>query len=127
MFMLDPANKTLYHSATVMVCNNLVALLEAGLQLFEQAGVPRGQALQITAPIIRGTLDNVLRMGTRGALTGPIARGDATTVARQLEALGDSEQAGIYRLLGRICVALAEQKGEAGAEQLARIDRLLQP
>ena len=74
-FPLDPAGKTLYHGATVMACNNLVALLEAALQLYEQAGVPRPTALEIIAPIVRGTVDNVLRMGTTEAPTGPVARG----------------------------------------------------
>jgi len=126
VFMLDPAGKTLYHSANVMVCNNLVALLEAGLQLFEQAGVPREMALQITEPIVRGTLDNVFGMGTKAALTGPIARGDYATVAHQLEVLEDSEHIEIYRLLGRICVTLAADKGSADSADLDRIAQLLQ-
>ncbi len=125
LFPLDPAAKTLYHSATVMACNNLVALLEAALQLFEQAGVPRPTALKIIAPIVRGTVDNVLRMGTTEALTGPVARGDHQTVARQVAALETTEQSELYRHLGRICLALAEQKAEATKEDLARIRQLL--
>jgi predicted short-subunit dehydrogenase-like oxidoreductase (DUF2520 family) len=52
------------------------------------AGVPFDACLDL----VRGTVDNVERLGPRDALTGPVARGDWDTVARHLAALDPSER-----------------------------------
>ena len=46
-FHVDPQMKTVYHAATVVVCNYLVALMEVGLRCFEKAGVSRQTALEV--------------------------------------------------------------------------------
>jgi predicted short-subunit dehydrogenase-like oxidoreductase (DUF2520 family) len=128
LFRLDAADKSLYHAASVIACNYLVALEEISLRTFEQAGVERRLALQLLEPILHGTVNNIVTLGPTAALTGPIARGDADTVARQLELLDsrDAETAGLYRRLGWIAAGLAEIQGKAPAERLARIRELLQ-
>ncbi len=113
VFPVDPTKKTMYHTANVMVCNNLIGLIEAGMELFEQAGIPRDKALQITAPIIKDTLENVSRLGTTDALTGPVARGDIATIERHLDSLlnqDDHRLNELYRLLGSYLVDLTIQK-----------------
>ena len=40
-------------------------------------------------PLVRATVDNWAALGPDRALTGPIARGDEATVARQREAIAD--------------------------------------
>ncbi|MDB5797039.1 MAG: hypothetical protein JWP36_941 [Paucimonas sp.] len=84
---VDARHKTLYHAAAVFASNYLVTLLDASLQAYEGAGVPRQQALQMVQPLVRTTLDNIYRAGPEAALSGPLARGDMQTVARQSEAL----------------------------------------
>jgi predicted short-subunit dehydrogenase-like oxidoreductase (DUF2520 family) len=78
-------------------------------------------------PLVRETADNVFRLGTVKALTGPIARGDDAVVARQLAALAqwDARIAVIYRELGVIAVRLSRDQGEASAAALDRIQTLL--
>lgn len=123
---IDPQFKTAYHAASVLVCNYLTALLETGLRCYEKAGLERGTARDMMEPLVRETLDNVFRRGTAAALTGPIARGDAEVVARQLEALADwdARVAEIYRSLGSVAVQLARAQGEADPQALDRIDAL---
>ena len=41
------------------------------------------------APLVRAAVDNWARLGAHDALTGPIARGDEATVARQREAVAE--------------------------------------
>lgn len=120
-------HKTLYHAASVIVCNDLVALMEAGLRCYEQAGLSRATALEMIAPIVRDTVQNVLALGTTRALTGPVARGDEDVVARQLSALTarQAQLANIYRDLGVIAVQLARDQGGASEAALARIEALL--
>jgi predicted short-subunit dehydrogenase-like oxidoreductase (DUF2520 family) len=122
IFPLDPAFKTLYHAGSVMVCNYLTALMEVGLQVYGKGGLPRETALQVMEPLVRGTLDNIFRVGTEQSLTGPIARGDAAVVSRQLAAIEqwDGEIALIYRGLGRVALELARRRSgsSAGYEEI---------
>lgn len=124
---IDPQLKTVYHAASVIVCNYLTALLETGLRSYEKAGLDRDTATRMMAPIVRETLENVLALGTTRALTGPIARGDHAVVAGHLEALDawNARVAAIYRELGAVALDLAREQGEADSDALARIEALL--
>jgi predicted short-subunit dehydrogenase-like oxidoreductase (DUF2520 family) len=126
VFPVQGECKLIYHAANVFLCNYLFPLIEAGLQCYEQAGVPREVAAQVVDPILHATVANALRDGPAQAMTGPIARGDDRVVADQLRAVqAEDERLGeLYRLLGRFSVDLAERKGAASAEGLARIRRL---
>jgi predicted short-subunit dehydrogenase-like oxidoreductase (DUF2520 family) len=121
-----PERWALYHAAAVMASNYQVTLLDAALEILEKAGVARGEGLAALAPIARATLENILRLGPRDALTGPISRGDGETVRRNLEALG-AVSAGtreLYRAAGRRTLALAERRGLA-QDLLRDIEKLL--
>lgn len=124
---IDPAFKTIYHAASVIVCNYLTALLETGIRSYEKSGFKRDDALRVMEPLVRETLDNIFRLGTVDALTGPIARGDHAVVARQVEALAawDPRVAAIYGQLGAVAVDLARAQGNADPKALDAIDGLL--
>lgn len=124
---IEPRFKTIYHAASVIVCNYLTALLETGLRSYEKSGLTRDTALKMMEPLVRETVDNVFKLGTAKALTGPIARGDDEVVARQLDALAawDARVAGVYRELGSVALDLARAQGEADAEALARLEKIL--
>lgn len=125
---IDPAGKTLYHAASVLVCNDLTALMEAGLRAYEQAGIERHTAQAMMEPLVRETLGNVFALGTMRALTGPVARGDADVLARQLAALQalDPRIADAYRALNRIALDLARAQGGASTEALKAVERVLE-
>jgi predicted short-subunit dehydrogenase-like oxidoreductase (DUF2520 family) len=124
---IDPRFKTIYHAASVIVCNYLAALLETGLRCYEKAALDRATAMRMMEPIVRETLENVLKLGTARALTGPIVRGDVTVVANHLRALDAWEPrvGAIYRELGAIALDLARERGEADTDTLARMEALL--
>ncbi len=124
---IEPAFKTIYHAASVIVCNYLTALLETGIRTYEKSGLQRDDALRMMEPLVRETLDNVLKLGTVQALTGPIARGDQAVVARQIDALAawDPRIAAIYKELGAVAVELARAQGSADPAALAAIERIL--
>ena len=127
LFQIDASVKTLYHAASVLVCNDLTALLESGARCFEAAGMPRADAMRMVEPLVRETLDNVFQMGTTAALTGPVARGDVEVVKRQLAALAatDARLDAVYRSLGVIAAELAAVQGKVAAAALAEITALL--
>jgi len=112
------ADKVLYHAAAVMACNYLAAMLDASVAAGEAAGIDRATFLAAAGAIARATVENVIAMGPAEALTGPIARGDAETVARHLAALagGDERLARLYRAAGEWTVGLARRKGTIDAD-----------
>lgn len=126
-FPVDSRFKTIYHAGSVLVCNYLTALIETGLRAYQKGGLSRETALRVMEPLVRGTVENLFRVGTVQALTGPIARGDCATVSRQLSSLDDwdIDIALIYRALGRIALDLSVQKGEASVKDLALLSKML--
>jgi predicted short-subunit dehydrogenase-like oxidoreductase (DUF2520 family) len=126
-FRLEASGKRLYHAASVIACNYLVTLEELSLQTFEEAGIGRETALQILAPILRGTVENILALGTTEALTGPIARGDVSVIERQIRNLQEwnPEIAALYRKLGGATTDLSEKQGNAPTGSLTAIRDLL--
>jgi predicted short-subunit dehydrogenase-like oxidoreductase (DUF2520 family) len=127
VFEIAPEHKVLYHAGSVIVCNYLVALLDAGLRCFEGAGIPLETAYKFMEPLVRETVDNVFRIGTERSLTGPIARGDDVVVGRQVQRLHtlDPRLAALYRDLGHIALDLARSQGGAEPRALAKVARAL--
>jgi len=120
--------KALYHAAAVVSCNYLVALQNAALKLAQAAGLRRAQALEALLPLIRGTVNNMERLGIPECLTGPIARGDVETVRRHLRAIESQAPSllPLYRTLGLETVEVALAKGSlttGAAEALRRAFR----
>jgi predicted short-subunit dehydrogenase-like oxidoreductase (DUF2520 family) len=84
-FRLADEDRPAYHAAAVFASNYLVAVSGVALELFAAVGVPDAAAAM--HPLQAATLDNVHRLGPQQALTGPAVRGDAGTIARNLEAV----------------------------------------
>lgn len=70
-----------YHAALAHGSNHLVTLIAQSLQILAAAGIDRPD--RVLGPLVSAALDNALRSGD-AALTGPVARGDAGTVAEHL-------------------------------------------
>jgi predicted short-subunit dehydrogenase-like oxidoreductase (DUF2520 family) len=83
VFIAEP-DRALYHAALAGAANHLVTQVVQAQDLLALAGVR--QPARMLAPLLSAALDNALRLGD-AALTGPVARGDAETVADHLQAL----------------------------------------
>ncbi len=96
---VDDEDRAAYHAAASIAANFLVTLEAAAERLAAGAGVDRA-ALR---PLVQAALDNWARVGGERALTGPIARGDEATVARQRAAVAERtpELARAVRRAGR--------------------------
>jgi predicted short-subunit dehydrogenase-like oxidoreductase (DUF2520 family) len=119
--------KPVYHAGGVFACNYLVALIEAALRAHVKAGIPRKASLRALEPMVRETVDAVFARGPEKALTGPISRGDATAVKRQLAEVSawDAQMGELYRGLGLIAVALAESDKRVDAARAAELRAVL--
>ena len=125
-FRLDSVQKVHYHAANCILGNYLTALLDAGLEVYERAGIDPARAVAMVAPLMRESLDYGLRLGPAASLTGPIARGDSDSVTAHLKALPDSLK-GLYRELGRRALRIAIESGRLSADRGEAIEKLLDP
>lgn len=82
-FDLDDDVKPLYHAGATAAANYTLTTLDLALALFEAAGVP----FEAAHPLVETIVANAFEMGPAEALTGPVARGDTETVARQIAAI----------------------------------------
>ncbi|MFC7487318.1 Rossmann-like and DUF2520 domain-containing protein [Knoellia sp. CPCC 206453] len=73
-----------YHAALAHGSNHLVTLIAEAMEVLSAAGVDEPRA--VLGPLARAALDNALRLGD-AALTGPVARGDVSTVGTHLREL----------------------------------------
>jgi len=82
---VDGADRAAYHAAASIASNFLVALEAGAERVAATAGVKR----ELLVPLVRATVDNWAAQGAERALTGPVARGDEATVARQRDAVAE--------------------------------------
>ncbi len=124
---LGAGDKVVYHAAAVIACNYLVTLVKMATDLWETFGVEPERATRALVPLLRGTIANIERVGLPDCLTGPIARGDTGTVAKHLEALGETspDLAATYRDLGRQTIPIAVTKGNIDHQQAEELLDLL--
>jgi predicted short-subunit dehydrogenase-like oxidoreductase (DUF2520 family) len=86
-FEIDDDGRAAYHAAASVASNFLVTLLAAAERIAAGAGLEPPDARSLLAPLVRRTVDNLGELGPERALTGPVARGDDATVARQRTAV----------------------------------------
>jgi predicted short-subunit dehydrogenase-like oxidoreductase (DUF2520 family) len=126
-FRLADEAKPLYHAAAVFASNYLVAIAALADELFRDAGLP--EPAELFLPLQRATLDNVAAMGPAAALTGPAIRGDAGTVAANLEALAKHapEAVPAYVVLADVALDLAHRSGRLSTEARTAVEEVLDP
>ncbi len=122
-----PETAALYNAGAVAASIYLVTLLDFAARHLQALGADRRQALRALLPLVRGTLANVERLGIPAALTGPIARGDAQTVAGHVAAMHERapELLQFYRTLALQTLPLAQERGGLTAQTAAALRRIL--
>ena len=124
--LLRPGTKAAYHAACALASNGLVFLMDMALELLEQAGFSRRKGMDLLYPLAQGTLHDVNKLGTAGALTGPLVRGDEATIARHLKALkGFPDSRRAYQELALRGLRLAAESGTSPA-RIRALKRLLE-
>jgi predicted short-subunit dehydrogenase-like oxidoreductase (DUF2520 family) len=84
--VIAEGDRPLYHAALAHAANHLVVLVDQSRRALSRLGIEDpGSYLR---PLLEAALEESLRRGSK-ALTGPVVRGDAGTVAAHLEALSD--------------------------------------
>jgi predicted short-subunit dehydrogenase-like oxidoreductase (DUF2520 family) len=118
--------KQMLHIAAVFASNYVVAILHEAEGLLREKGIENG--LKPLEPLIRQTINNSLNLGPTEALTGPIARGDAESVLKHLQAFKDqSESMNLYRVLGTKALQIADERGNLATDKFQALKQILQP
>jgi len=124
---LPTGSKPAYHAAAVLASGGLVALLDAVAELGATAGLDEATSIDVFGRLTAQTLVNILAGGLAPALTGPITRGDAGTVAAHMEAI-EAVAPGVmelYAAAARRELRIAEERGALSPEQSERVGRVL--
>ena len=115
--------KPLYHTAACILSNYTVTLSYITELLLEASGAASDTGIQAFMPLLRNTVENIASTGSIKALTGPISRGDTTTVDGHLKALKsyNNDIFDLYAYIGRITVKMAVEKGTIDNDKAKRM------
>jgi predicted short-subunit dehydrogenase-like oxidoreductase (DUF2520 family) len=126
---VSEVNRGLYHAALSVVSNVTKAVAWKSQKWLEDAGLPADTAAELTHQLLHSTTQDLLRFGARRSITGPVVRGDTSTVEAHLAELRVSQPADVevYQVFIRTVLELAEERGDLDEATLARFQVLLRP
>jgi predicted short-subunit dehydrogenase-like oxidoreductase (DUF2520 family) len=96
-------DRAAYHAAACVAANYLLGVEDLATRLAASAGLDRAAL----APLVRAAVDGWQERGAAAVLTGPVARGDAGTVARQRAAVAERFSADDLSLFDALTAATA--------------------
>jgi predicted short-subunit dehydrogenase-like oxidoreductase (DUF2520 family) len=120
---LSGANKAAYHAAGSFASVYVLVLMETATRLLMTQGFKRRQAMRALLPLTRQTLDNFERVGPLAAWTGPLARGDYSTIQAHVKSLADVEPEYLdaYKALARLTVKTIAGQPDAVLKQIDKV------
>jgi predicted short-subunit dehydrogenase-like oxidoreductase (DUF2520 family) len=106
--------RMLYHGAAHYAASFALSSLAECVDLWRQLGFDEEQSLRALLPMLEGTIKAARDKGLAEALAGPVSRGDAGLLERQLATFEglDGDHALLYGLLTRRAVALARRRAK---------------
>ena len=118
--------KARYHAAAVFASNFPTVLMCLAEELLREVGIAPDVARRALHPLFASAVENLRGGSGAGALTGPIVRGDADTIARHLDALrAHPDTLDAYRALSRAALRWVREGGTTVDGRLEEIERLL--
>jgi len=128
MLLVKDSDKTLYHAAAVIACNLFTIVEYAAYETCLGLGFPGQDAAKAFMPLVGATADNIARLGPVESLTGPLARGDISTLEANLAALErfDPGIAGLYRSISLHGLRLVAERGELDGDIIEKMRSLLE-
>jgi len=126
---VENIDRGLYHAALSIISNVTKGVAWKAQNWLESAGLEPDMAAALSHKLLAITLEDLARAGAVHSITGPIVRGDTSTVEAHIQALeeghpGDVE---IYRVLARTVLDLAMERGDLDEAALERFELLLTP
>lgn len=110
--------KEMLHVAAVVASNFQVTLAHMASKIAGSSGLNHTEVQQALVPLMKSVIGNLSKLPPNEALTGPIARGDVSTIEKHLELLKD--QPGLLDLYSRLGSKTVDMLGE---EQLSQAQK----
>lgn len=86
-------DRGLYHAALSIISNATKGVTWKAQNWPENAGIPRQMAAAVAQKLLAITVEDIARSGAKHSITGPIVRGDTSTVEAYLKAVEDGAPA----------------------------------
>jgi predicted short-subunit dehydrogenase-like oxidoreductase (DUF2520 family) len=122
--VVDDRRRALYHAAAVLAGGAQVALFAEAVRTFQLAtGAEEPEARAALLPLSLGALNALFGRPPAAAVTGPVPRGDAETVAAHRAALlaADPALLPLYDALAAASLRLAREGQRTSEEALSRV------
>lgn len=115
-------DRGLYHASVSIVSNITKSVAWKAQKWQQKAGLPPETAAAVTHQLLQSTMEDLTRAGARQTITGPVVRGDTSTIEAHMDALRAShpEDIDVYRVLARTVLELAQERGDLDEETLQR-------
>jgi predicted short-subunit dehydrogenase-like oxidoreductase (DUF2520 family) len=97
-FIRNKETSSIYHLANVFVSNLTLSLLEIGTSYLKKLGLSEEDALNAIKPLVQGNIDSIVKKGFVNSLTGPILRGDISTIEKHISVI-EKEDKELYKIL----------------------------
>ncbi|OCG15396.1 hypothetical protein A9G24_05345 [Gilliamella sp. App6-5] len=107
--ILPASKKVLYHAACVMLSNQVIALVQIGIDLLSQCGLNVEFSEQAWRLLFLENAKNICEVGVIDALTGPVERGDIETIKHHIMTM-PVELKIIYQQLSAILLNISRTK-----------------
>lgn len=111
--ILDTKDKSGYHLATVCISNMVIGLGYMASKLLKTYGFSEEDSLQVLEVLGKKNLDSFFNKGSVDSLTGPVDRGDLSTVKSHISFLEEHNmelEKEIYRDLSKLLLEIAKKK-----------------
>ncbi len=105
---ISEKNKIFYHIGAVFASNFVVGIQEVSNELYSMAGLEPEISRMISLYLAKQAIENVENLGIKGALTGPVVRGDYQLVEAEKMTLMDLDP-DIGLLYGKFAQILRER------------------
>ena len=118
VFVIPTEAKMLCHAGHVFASNYVVTVLSVAQKLYAAAGIPEELALAFAGPLVRGSVENFLKVGGVNALTGPISRAEVELISKQRVRVTEASPVvgELYATLGSHALELAVAQGLSGEQ-----------
>jgi len=117
---LSKEQKRVMHIAAVFASNYMSALMYTAVEYLANEGMEEG--IKILKPLILQTAQNIVKNGAVDSLTGPVARGDITSIRKHLNSLKTNDKMlSIYQILGKEAVEIAKVRGEVSNDVIGEM------
>ncbi len=122
-----PLHGPTYHALAAMIAGGTVGFVYATIPALQDMGLERREAERAAGSLVRTVAENIMHIGLPKALTGPVIRGDAATVAAHRNSLSklSKDVAAAYDAVAPLVLqcAIAAGLSEADTRRMRKVLR----